>query len=93
MVIKILMLVFAGVLFFISLYLWQHRQRQFLFFDPINQPALAHLVIFWAIELTLVGCLAIAGIFNFIIMIIALILGSLSTMALGLMLVQFMNRS
>ncbi|GAB6092455.1 hypothetical protein [Furfurilactobacillus curtus] len=93
MAIKILMLVFAAVLFFISTYLWHHRQRPFLVFDPVSQPAIARLVSFWAIELAIVGFLSIAGIFNFIIMIIALILGSLSTMALGLMLVQLMNRS
>ncbi|MYV04475.1 MULTISPECIES: hypothetical protein [Furfurilactobacillus] len=91
MLIKILICIFAVIFFFISGYLWFHRQTGFLLFTPDRHPQIGTLLTFWAIELFIVGLLAIAGLFSLVVMVIALIVGCLSGMLLGLTLVRFMN--
>ncbi|HAT53780.1 MAG TPA: hypothetical protein DCW31_00755 [Lactobacillus sp.] len=91
MTIKILMIIFALIFFFISGYLWTHRTTGFLLFTTDRHPQVSGLLKFWAVELLVVGLLALGGIFNMIVMVVALIVGCLSGMLLGLSLIHFMN--
>ncbi|GKT03522.1 hypothetical protein ACRYI5_03900 [Furfurilactobacillus sp. WILCCON 0119] len=91
MAIKLLMALFALVLFVLSGYLWLHRQNGFLLFTTDRHPEIAGILNFWAIELLVAGLLAVAGMFSFSVMIGALIVGCLSGMGLGLTLVHFLN--
>ncbi|GEK29509.1 hypothetical protein [Furfurilactobacillus siliginis] len=91
MAITILMIIFALILFTLAGYLWFHRQTGFSLFTPQRYPNITGVITFWAIELTVVGVLALLGTVNIVIMVIALAVGSLSGMGLGLTLVTLMN--
>ncbi|MGR6687310.1 hypothetical protein ACUKBL_08005 [Furfurilactobacillus rossiae] len=47
MLIKILICIFALIFFFISGYLWLHRQTGFLLFTPERHPQIGTLLTFW----------------------------------------------
>ena len=78
--IAILTIIFALILLFLGSYLLSHRNKQFIYFDPNQQPGLKTMMTFWGAEFLLVAivCVAVAITGNEVWTIIILTIGSFS---------------
>lgn len=91
--ITLLLIVYTAIAAWLGYYLLTHRARPFLTFDPRKNPAVKHVAQYGGSLMLLVAIAGVGTIFyqNTAFIAIVLASGSLIMMAVGLLLVSFMQ--
>jgi uncharacterized membrane protein len=93
MLLTILVVLFAAIALFIGGFLFTHRQKSFLMFQPQTSPSLSKAVTFWGVEMLLVGIASLISAFmsSTIFIVSCIVIGCLSGTLLAITLMTFIK--
>lgn len=74
MLVNLLLIVLSLIILFLGFFLWSHRQKPFLIFDPTKTTGLTKFLSFWSIILISLGIITIGITFSQQTLLIAIIL-------------------
>lgn len=74
MLVNLLLIILSLIILFLGYFLWVHRQKPFLIFDPTKTAGLTKFLSFWSIILIILGIITIGITFSQQTLLIALIL-------------------